>query len=59
MNIKTFFNITNTDHAEFNKNLDEAINKLQSDNQRIEIQYTVNSFPNGQLVYSALVLGRK
>ncbi len=53
------FNISNTDSSKFVKEFINTINVLQEDNQEIEIQYKVNSFSNGQLVYSALILGRK
>lgn len=56
--IKGVFNISNTEEEQFRKNLQSAINQLQDDYQEVEVQYKVNNFDNGQLVYSALVLGR-
>lgn len=56
--IKGVFNISNTEEKQFRENLQKAINDLQNDNQEVEVQYKVNNFDNGQLVYSALVLGR-
>jgi hypothetical protein len=56
--VSGFFNISNTDSDDFNADLKKAINDLQDLKQEIEIQYQVNSFPNGQIVYSALILGR-
>lgn len=59
MNIIGFFNISNTNDKLFNRDLEDAVNKLQANGQKVEVQYKVNTFPNGQLCYSALVLGRK
>jgi hypothetical protein len=56
--VKGFFNISNTDSDNFNADLKKSINDLQEQNQEVEVQYQVNSFPNGQIVYSALILGR-
>jgi hypothetical protein len=56
--IKGRFAISDTDFDSFNENLKEAINKLQNDKQEVEVQFKVNTLNNGQLVYSALVLGR-
>ena len=57
--IKGFFNISNTDSDNFNADLKKAINELQDAKQEVEVQYKVNNFDNGQLVYSALILGRE
>lgn len=58
MKIKGWFHINNTDYSTFNKDLQKVINDLQDDGQEVEVQYKVNTFNNGQMVYSALVLGR-
>lgn len=58
-NIIGFFHVNSTDVDYFNESLHENISKLQNDGQEIEIQYTTNVLPNGQLVYNALMLGRK
>lgn len=59
MKIIGTFNLSSTDAEAFMNQLSEDINKLQDDGQEVEVQYSVNSFPNGQIVYSALLLGRK
>ena len=59
MRIKGVYNISNTDAENFNRDLNNAILILQKDNQEVDVQYHVNSFPNGQIVYSALVIGRE
>jgi hypothetical protein len=59
MKIVGIYNINNTDDELFCKDLIKNINTLQNDGQEVEVQYQVNSFPNGQIVLSALVLGRK
>lgn len=58
-NILAYFNVSNTNTDDFHKNLEGAINKLQEDGQEVEVQYKVNTFENGQILYSALILGRK
>jgi len=56
--IKGFQNISSTDYNTFNDEFIKGLEKLQKDNQEVEVQYAVNNFDNGQLVYSALLLGR-
>ena len=58
MKIKGIFHFNDTDFDTFNKHLFENINKLQDDGQEIEVQYKTNTLPNGQIFYSALILGR-
>jgi hypothetical protein len=53
------FNLSSTDFNEFNRQIENNINILQGDNQEVEVQYSTNVFENGQIVYSALILGRK
>lgn len=53
------FHVSSTDFEKFNSGLNESINKLQDDYQEVEIQYNTNTFPNGQILYSALLIGRK
>ncbi|WP_346961296.1 hypothetical protein [Clostridium sp.] len=55
----TIYTIKTEDSCIFGKDLEEAIQILQNDGQEVEVQYKVNNFNNGQLVYSALILGRK
>lgn len=56
--IKGFQNISSTDYNTFNDEFVKGLEKLQADNQEVEVRYKVNNFDNGQLVYSALLLGR-
>lgn len=56
--IRGIYHINSTDYNEFYNNLQKDIIELQNDKQEVEVQYKVNNFDNGQLVYSALVLGR-
>lgn len=51
--------LSNTDFNEFQKNYGEALDKMQRDNQEVEVQYNTNTFPNGQVLYSVLLIGRK
>lgn len=59
MNIYGIFNISCTDNTKFMKSLSERIIELQNDGQTVEVQYKVNRKQYGELVYSALILGRK
>lgn len=59
MKIKGLFNLSSTDHKDFTDKLIKNINELQKDGQTIEIQYQTNTFNNGQIVYSALLIGRE
>lgn len=51
--------ISTTNFEEFNKMLNDSIEKLQEDNMVVEIMYTTNIKPNGQVLYSALLIGKK
>ena len=57
MKIKGLFNLSSTDHKDFTDKLIKTINELQKDGQTVEIQYQTNTFNNGQIVYSALLIG--
>ena len=59
MKIIGICNIVNTDDKQFIKDVNKSIVTLQNDDQTIEVQYKVNSLPNGQIVHSALILGRR
>lgn len=59
MSLAGYFHISNTDNDAFNEAFEKAVNKLQSDGQDVEIQYRVNTFDNGQVLYSVLIIGRK
>ena len=59
MKIKGLFNLSSTDHKDFTNKLIQNINELQKDGQTVEIQYQTNTFNNGQIVYSALLIGRE
>jgi hypothetical protein len=52
--IKGIYNINDTDYKQFHELLIKDISFLQDDGQEVEVQYKVNNFDNGQLVYSAL-----
>lgn len=59
MKIFGIYNIANTKSEDFNRVLTNVINKLQADGQVVEVQYSTNIFNNGQICFSALILGRK
>lgn len=56
--IKGIFHVYNTDYKKFYESLVKDMSELQNDGQEVEIQYKTNNFENGQLVFSALLLGR-
>ncbi|NRU52641.1 hypothetical protein [Clostridium beijerinckii] len=56
--IEGYFHISNTEFEKFNDDLKQSINNLQNDGQEVEVQYKTNTLDNGQLVFSALILGR-
>lgn len=58
MKIKGLFTVSNTEFINFNKDVSDAINKLQDDKQIVEVQFNTNILSNNQLVYSALIIGR-
>lgn len=51
--------LSDTEYERFQKNYLKATDEMQGDNQEIEVQYNTNIFPNGQVLYSALLIGRK
>jgi hypothetical protein len=51
--------VAETDSIAFHKIMSMRIAELQNDGQEVEVQYQMATFPNGQMVQSALVLGRK
>ena len=59
MKIEELFNLSSYDSNAFANQLAEDIKKMQNDGQEVEVQYKVNSHPNGEIIYSALLLGRK
>lgn len=59
MKIVGIYNVSTTDGDEFIKSVSKNINLLQDDGQTVDAQYSTNSLGNGQLAYSALILGRK
>lgn len=59
MKIVGIYNVCHTDADEFFKSLDKSITNLQEDRQEVEIQYSSNVMPNGQLIQTALIIGRK
>lgn len=54
-------NTSNTNHVQFVDDLNESVVEMQKNGLVVEVQYQVNVIGTGhsQLVYSALVLGRK
>jgi chorismate mutase len=60
-NIFGVFNISSNNAEEFYKQLSDIINKLQQNNQEVEIQYNTQIINNSEnpILYSALLLGRK
>lgn len=57
--VRGMFNPCSTDNKTFLEYLQVAINKLQEDGQEIEVQYKPINIGNGEILYSAMVLGRK
>lgn len=51
--------LSNTDFNIFQENYGKALDEMQGDNQEVEVQYNTNTFPNGQVLFSALLIGRK
>lgn len=52
-------NLNHTDANQFIQELDSTVRRLQIDGQEVEIQYSTDALHTGQIVLSALVLGRK
>jgi hypothetical protein len=59
MKICGVYTINNTDGSTFYNTVRNTIDSLQDDGQEVEVQYQVNTLLNGQIVQSALILGRK
>ena len=59
MKIVGMFNPSSTDNKTFLEYLQADINMLQNDGQKIEIQYKPIDLGSGNVLYSAMVLGRK
>ena len=59
MKIVGMFNPCSTDNKTFVEMVQTAINKLQEDGQEIEIQYSTIGLGGANILYSALILGRK
>ena len=57
--IDGFFHVSDSNFDRFNKNILDDIRKLQSNNQEVEVQYKTTTNSLGEVVYSALLLGRK
>jgi hypothetical protein len=58
MKIKGLHSISHTNADKFYTALIERVNSLQDDGQTVEIQYQMGTFPNGQIVLGALIIGR-
>lgn len=59
MKIVGMFNPCSTDNNTFVGMVNESINKLQDDGQEVDIQYSTISLGGANILYSALILGRK
>ena len=59
MKIVGMFNPCSTDNKTFVETVHTTINKLQEDGQEIEIQYSTIGLGGANILYSALILGRK
>ena len=59
MKIVGVFNPCSTDYVVFLTSVIEDINKLQEDGQEVEVQYSTTSLGGDNVLYSALIIGRK
>ena len=59
MKIVGIFNLCYTDNKTFVEKVMEDINKLQEDGQEVEVQYSTTSLGGDNVLYSALIIGRK
>ena len=59
MKIVGVFNPCSTDYEAFLNSVIEDINKLQEDGQEVEVQYSTTSLGGDNVLYSALIIGRK
>lgn len=59
MKICGMFNLCYTDNKKFVEQVQETINRLQKDGQEVEVQYKPIDLGYGNVLYSALILGRK
>lgn len=59
MKIVGVFNPCSTDYEVFLTSVIEDINKLQEDGQEVEVQYSTASLGGDNVLYSALIIGRK
>ena len=59
MKIVGVFNPCSTDYEVFLTSVIEDINKLQEDEQEVEVQYSTTSLGGNNVLYSALIIGRK
>ena len=59
MKIVGIFNPCSTDYEVFLNSVIEDINKLQEDGQEVEVQYSTTPLGRDNILYSALIIGRK
>lgn len=59
MDIVGIYNPCSTDNKVFLEMVIEDINKLEEDGQEVEIQYSTIWLGGENILYSALILGRK
>lgn len=51
--------IQSVDMDEFLLGIKTITDEMQKDNQEAEVQYSPLVLPNGEIIYNALILGRK
>ena len=51
--------IQNVNIEKFIIELKETMDEMQEDNQEVEVQYNPFVLPDGEIIYNALVLGRR
>ena len=59
MKVYGMFNPCYTDNKKFVEQVQTTINRLQEDGQEVEVQYKPIDLGHGNVLYSALILGRK
>ena len=59
MKIVGIFNPCYKDNKTFVEKVMEDINKLEKDGQEVEVQYSTTSLGGDNVLYSALIIGRK
>ena len=55
--IKNIETITESDKLKFEESLKKIINRYESWNYEVEVQYSISTDQNSRVIYSALVMG--